>query len=200
MIKAFIEKFETTLRRSEQKEVARRERVRPHTSDQWLLPGEERQLNALASLILPSDEVGPGAADAKVTLELDKMLAASRPKQKLYAAGLASLDRWAQRERKKTFAELSAAEQLEVLQTLDSIYQGWSKEVSGAGKVQRKISALRLMRAGEYSAVEFFPRLDRDVMQIFYTSRVAWNWLGYDGPPMPQGYSDLWSARQGAAT
>ena len=200
MLKSFIEKFETTLRSSEQKEVALRERLRPHTADKWLLPEEERQLNALASLILPSDQTGPGAADAKVTQELEKMLVASRPKQKLYAAGLASLDRWARRKRKKSFAELSTEQQTDILETLDATFQGWSKEVSAGGKVQRKLTALKLMRAGEYSAVEFFPRLVRDVMQVFYTSRVAWNWLGYDGPPMPQGYSDLWSARQGAAT
>jgi hypothetical protein len=200
MLKGLVDGLEGTLRRGERQEVARRDKERSRVDQKWLILDEQRQLTVLAALVLPSDETGPGAADAKVVEGLDKMLAASPGKQEMYAAGLASLDRWARRKKKGRFVELLADEQLDILRKIDSIYEEWSREVSRAGKVQRKITALRLMRAGEYSAVEFFPRLVRDVMQVFYTSRVAWNWLGYDGPPMPQGYSDLWSARESAST
>jgi hypothetical protein len=38
--------------------------------------------------------------------------------------------------------------------------------------------------------VDFFSGFVDDVFEAFYTSPVAWNLLGYDGPPMPLGYLD----------
>jgi electron transfer flavoprotein beta subunit len=34
-----------------------------------------------------------------------------------------------------------------------------------------------------------------DVFQAFYTNEVSWVWLGYDGPPMPDGYPNLSEGR-----
>jgi hypothetical protein len=36
-----------------------------------------------------------------------------------------------------------------------------------------------------------YPVIRNDCIQIFYTSQVSWVWLGYDGPPMEKGYSNL---------
>jgi hypothetical protein len=68
-------------------------------------------------------------------------------------------------------------------------------EISDTESLTRKIMGaalmLRVAANGSLAAAQFFSRLVGDVKQAFYTSRVGWEWLGYDGPPMPQGYPDL---------
>ena len=36
-----------------------------------------------------------------------------------------------------------------------------------------------------------YPHVRSDCFQVFYTSRVSWIWLEYDGPPMEKGYLKL---------
>lgn len=40
----------------------------------------------------------------------------------------------------------------------------------------------------EEETIRLFPILVKDVKQVFYTSQISWDWPGYDGPPMPNGY------------
>jgi hypothetical protein len=41
---------------------------------------------------------------------------------------------------------------------------------------------------GFSQALKLCPQLVDDVKQAFYTSAVGWSWLGYEGPPFPNGY------------
>ncbi len=154
-------------------------------------PEESALISALASVIVPSDETGPGAREADVGHTLERLAATSRSRREFYPRGLLAFDMWAEREYKRRFKDLSYQEQLHLLRQIDEVHQELSKELSLIGKIKRKLKVLDLQRKGLFPAVELFPDLVGDVLRAFYTSRVAWDWLGYDGPPMPRGYPDL---------
>jgi hypothetical protein len=152
-----------------------------------LQEGERRWLEAFSDAIIPSDEHGPGARDAKVVEMLDRMLAASRSRQELYARAFASFDRLSQRRHGRHFADLTALERTELLREIESLRGAGASDESRVGMLSL---SLRLYRNLRTPVVRVFPILVNDVMQAFYTHPVSWQWLGYDGPPMPRGYLD----------
>ena len=169
--------------------LARRERDRPQEAGRWLTPTEHGVLAALASLIIPSDDTGPGAADADVTASLDRLLARSPARQPFYRNGLLACDEWAQREHGRSFVALTPDQQRALLRWLEPTDAALTRSASLTGKLRRK--AVDVYRKWRCPLLELFPELSRDVMGAFYTHRVCWDWLGYDGPPMPDGYPDL---------
>lgn len=158
-------------------------------------PEDSALVSALASLIVPSDETGPGAREANVGHTLERLVATSQYRREFYPRGLLAFDMWAERAYKRPFKDLSHREQLSLLRQVDGVHRELSGELSLIGKIKRKLKVLSLEQKGLFPAVELFPDLVRDVLQAFYTSQVAWDWLGYDGPPMPRGYPDLVSER-----
>lgn len=174
----------------ESRTLSRRERQRPRDGTSWFTPQERALTEALACVIVPSDDTSPGAEDAGVTDALDRLLASSPERQVLYARGLLSFDDWAQRKHGRAFAMLPLAQQVDLLREADRIHRGRSGEPGALRAVKRLYYMWRL------PAVDLFPQLVQDVLGAFYTSWVSWVWLRYDGPPMPHGYPDL-SARAG---
>lgn len=85
-----------------------------------LTAAQAATLAAMCARILPTDESGPGAAEARASLYIDRALAgwlaASREE---YAAGLSAIDEAALARGGKRFADLAAAEQDAVLTSLD---------------------------------------------------------------------------------
>jgi gluconate 2-dehydrogenase gamma chain len=77
---------------------------------------EAELLDAIVDRLIPRDEHGPGARDARVVHYIDRALggalAASRPQ---YAAGLASVDRYATSSRGKRFLDLPDTDKDSVL-------------------------------------------------------------------------------------
>ena len=169
--------------------LARRERERPYGSGGWFTPDEALVVTALASLIVPSDETGPGAKEAGVTASLDRLLAQSPSRQRLYRTGLLACDEWARRRHGRRFVELTVDHQREFLHWVDPASPMLERPSSLSHKLWRKVAGV--YRKWRCPLVELFPDLARDVMGAFYTHPVTWNWLGYDGPPMPAGYPDL---------
>jgi hypothetical protein len=157
----------------------------------WFLDDEIMLVDALADAIIPADATGPGARVAGVTAQLDAMVAASPQLQALYERGLLALDALARRTHAASFVGLTRDQQITLLERLDHI----AGAVSAAAPLTRRVRNLGLLcRAaanGSLAAAELFVRLVADVKQSFYTSHHAWQWLDYDGPPMPQGYPDL---------
>jgi hypothetical protein len=154
-------------------------------------PEESALVSALASLVIPSDETGPGAREADVGQTLERLVATSRFRHELYRRGLRAFDVWAEHEYKRKFNDLSYREQLNLLRQVDTVHQELSIKLSLIGKIKRKLKVVYRERKGLFPAVELFPDLVSDVLRAFYTSQVAWDWLDYDGPPMPRGYPDL---------
>jgi len=73
-------------------------------------------LDAIVDRLIPSDEHGPGAKEARVTHYIDRALGGALASSKAaYAAGLASLDRYARLSRGKSFLELSNTDRDSVL-------------------------------------------------------------------------------------
>jgi gluconate 2-dehydrogenase gamma chain len=85
-----------------------------------LSPAEGRTLEAIVARLIPSDASGPGALEAGavryIDLGLGGALAASRD---AYAAGLAALDRYAERARGRGFADLDSDQQDSILASLE---------------------------------------------------------------------------------
>jgi len=81
-----------------------------------LTAAEAELLEVICSRIIPSDENGPGAREARAAHYIDRALggalAASKP---AYSAGFAALDRYARSSRGKPFLELSERDMDSVL-------------------------------------------------------------------------------------
>jgi hypothetical protein len=167
--------------------LAKRRLPTPGGGGGWLQEDERRFLEALSDAIIPSDEHGPGARDAKVVETLDRMLAASRSRQELYARVFTNFDRLSQKRHRRHFADLTAFERTELLREIECLGGAAAGDESRLGLVTLSLKLYRNVRT---PVVRFFPAIVNDVMQAFYTHPVSWQWLGYDGPPMPRGYLD----------
>jgi hypothetical protein len=176
-------------------ELARRDQERPRAGGRWFTAHEYVLVGVLAALIVPSDETGPGAPEAGVADTLDGWLASSQKVRGLYASGLLAFDELAESEYGRQFTELERTEQTRLMHLVDQTYQQTKyAEGSTADKVRRKLARVYYSWpapgawGGMGAAVDLFPQLVQDTMMAFYTNQVAWEWLGYDGPPFPRGY------------
>ncbi len=173
--------------------LAKRGSTRPEGAERWLREDERRLLTAIAATLLPSDETSPGAVEAGVVEALDHKLARTQPRQGLYARGLASCDRLSQKRHRRSFIDLTAPEREDLLREIERSFGPGHASATSSGRVLRGL--LRLYANVRFPAVQLFPVLLEDVMEAFYTHPVSWQWLDYDGPPMPEGYLDLHHTR-----
>ena len=161
----------------------------PAQSLAWLTREEYRLLKTLASLIVPSDESGPGAAEAQVVARLDALIAASPERQRVYRSGLRSLQHIVDRVGHKPLSALPSPLQQAIFVALEQAYR---KRHAGGGalhhRVKRKLRSWLYARRGYTDALTLFPTLLADVLETFYCSPIAWEWLGYQGPPLSRGW------------
>src|SRR6059036_221058 len=81
-----------------------------------LTPVEAETLRAIIARIIPADENGPGALEARADRFIDRALGGALKNQRAaYSAGLAAVDARAQSSKGLGFAKLSAADQDAVL-------------------------------------------------------------------------------------
>ena len=86
-----------------------------------LTGGEARTLDAVCARLIPSDEHGPGATEARAARYIDRALGGFlKPSREAYAAGLAEIDRRAMTMRGLPFAALTAPDQDAVLQAVET--------------------------------------------------------------------------------
>ena len=79
-----------------------------------------RTLDALTQMIVPSDENGPGAAEARVIVYIDRALAAHRADSKdSYIAGLAAFDLYCEDTLKSRFVDLTVRQRRRALMGID---------------------------------------------------------------------------------
>ena len=82
---------------------------------------EADTLEAIAARLIPSDESGPGAVEARAAHYIDRALTGPlRPSREAYAAGLAAIDAYAQSSKGAAFARLSAPDQDAVLTDMEN--------------------------------------------------------------------------------
>ena len=81
---------------------------------------QRRTVEAIVARLIPTDENGPGAAEAQVARYIERALSgALRSEKGTYAAGLAGVDARAQAAHGAAFAELSAEKQDAVLAAME---------------------------------------------------------------------------------
>ena len=81
---------------------------------------EAETLRAIVSRVIPSDENGPGALEARADYYIDRALAGALKAQKpAYVAGLAAVNAYAQSSKGAAFARLPAAGQDAVLNDME---------------------------------------------------------------------------------
>jgi gluconate 2-dehydrogenase gamma chain len=77
-------------------------------------------LDAIVARLIPSDESGPGATEARAATYIDRQLAGPlRALRGTYAAGLAALDDYARAKKGAIFAKLPSAEQDAILSDME---------------------------------------------------------------------------------
>jgi gluconate 2-dehydrogenase gamma chain len=82
---------------------------------------EAEALDAIVARIIPTDENGPGATEARAAHYIDRALAGPlRAMRSNYAAGLAAIDDYAQSSKGALFAKLSPADQDGVLREMEA--------------------------------------------------------------------------------
>src|SRR5208283_2680528 len=99
------------------KELARRDGERGCHNLRWFTPEEAVVAEALARVIVPSDEETPGIDEVDVfgppaIVALDGLVATSPHRQYLYSRGLLSFDVWALKKHGCKFAEMSKEDQI----------------------------------------------------------------------------------------
>ncbi len=178
------------------KELARRDSERGGNNLRWFTPDEVGVVEALARIIVPSDEETPGIDEVCVlgppAIEvLDNLVAKSSHRQHLYSRGLLSFDLWAVKRNKSKFAEMRREDQIMLLSAAQQVYDNMTGEATRVRRVWHKLRVITQARGGPFFAAQLYPQIRNDCLQVFYTSRVSWVWLEYDGPPMDKGYPSL---------
>jgi gluconate 2-dehydrogenase gamma chain len=81
---------------------------------------ESATLAAVCARLIPTDEAGPGAAEARAAVYIERSLAGwLAPLREAYSAGLAAIDEAARSRGSKRFVELPETDQDAVLASLD---------------------------------------------------------------------------------
>lgn len=147
----------------------------------FFTPYQAALAEEVSALIIPSDD-SPGAREAGVVFELDRMAADSKKDQEVYTAGIAWLDYMAEKIADKgSFLDLSHAEKIRILTIADSGNLPFSEKLMFFIRYRCTRTTRR-----------FFAMMRRRTMEIFYTSEAGWRMLGYKGPPQWAGYRDYY--------
>ncbi len=81
---------------------------------------EGRTVDALTRMIMPSDDNGPGAAEARVVVYIDRALGAHRSEyREAYESGLAAFDQYCLNAHEARFLDLDARTQRRALMGMD---------------------------------------------------------------------------------
>jgi len=92
----------------------------PREALETLTAAESDTLEAIVARLIPSDENGPGAAEARAAHYIDRALAGPLASaRKAYGAGLAALNTYAQTTKGEPFARLQAKDQDAVLSEME---------------------------------------------------------------------------------
>ncbi len=145
----------------------------------------------LAAIIIPSDE-DPGANEAVVVDDLDRLIADSKEKQAIYKKGLKWLDKISREQYGNGFLALELNEQISLLRRIDEAETMRNRSVTGfMDRVDRKADEIwdDFFGIGENSY--FFRIIHKDVLVAYFSNPISWNVVGYYGPPQPVGYLDF---------
>lgn len=142
--------------------------ARPLEAVETLTAAEMDVLEAIVARLIPTDENGPGAAEARAAHYIDRALAGPlRSSREAYAVGLAALDAHATSSKGASFNELSAKDQDEILGAMEkNIPQGF---------VPDAVTFFNLVRAHTIQGICCDPYYGGNA------DFVGWDLVGYPG-------------------
>ncbi len=158
---------------------------------------EYATLVALAEIIVPGDDLGPGATDVRAADTIEQWLMRDARMLARYRAGLRWLDEAsAQAYGPGTyFRYLTPDQQRALLEDAERALQDLRKPVTHVwDRVWRYWDKLVVTYFGLGAGVPFVHLVRDDVLEAVYTHPQTWIALGYDGPPQPLGY---WNGARG---
>jgi gluconate 2-dehydrogenase gamma chain len=139
-----------------------------------LTAAEADTLEAIVARLIPSDENGPGATEARAAHYIDRALTgALRSSREAYADGLAAIDAYAQSKKGAAFAHLSAPDQ-------DAILTDMEKNVA-TGFMPNAATFFNLVRAHTIQGTFCDPYYGGNA------NFVGWDLIGFPGLRMAVG-------------
>ena len=129
----------------------------------FFTPAEFAMVDELSDMIIPTDEVSPGARAARVAGEIDRRLADSldTKQQQQWRDGLRAVNDLAREMTGKTFMQGSAEQRLEVLTRM-------------ASSVDESPGSRRGRRADPKSAIgSFYRQIKSATARAYYTSKIG---------------------------
>jgi gluconate 2-dehydrogenase gamma chain len=139
-----------------------------------LTAAEADILEAICARLIPSDENGPGAAQARAAHYIDRALTGPlRTSRDAYAAGLAAIEAYAQQTKGAPFIELSPRDQ-------DSVMTDVENNVA-TGFMPNAASFFNLVRTHTIQGTFCDPYYGGNA------NFVGWDLIGYPGPRMTAG-------------
>jgi Gluconate 2-dehydrogenase subunit 3 len=140
-------------------------------------PDQATVIEEVTSLIIPGDD-SPGAREAGVVLEIDKIVAENQKLKNGYTKGIESLHQMAkQLGGKDSFLDLSKDEMMEILN------MAYASKTLPRGGISNQYGSM-------LPGMLLINNLIRQTIQIFYTSEAGWKVVGYQGPPQWKGNPD----------
>ncbi len=140
----------------------------PQEPFETLTATETETLEAIVARLIPSDENGPGAAEARAAHYIDRALAgALAASRDAYSVGLEAVNRYAEVSRGARFSELTAADQNAVLSEMESN--------EATGFTPDSATFFSLLRAHTIQGTFCDPYYGGNV------SFVGWDLIGYPG-------------------
>ena len=142
-------------------------------------PHQAVLVDEISSHIIPSDK-DPGAREAGVVYEIDRIVAASQKYQGIYTRGLAVMDSMAAEIfSKEGFMSLKGDEKTIFLKAAET------GNVSGLGGKNIHIDSQSMG-----TAILFFALIKEQTFGAFYSGIMGWKIVGYHGPPQWKGNRD----------
>jgi gluconate 2-dehydrogenase gamma chain len=139
-----------------------------------LTAAEADTLEAIVARLIPSDENGPGATEARAAHYIDRALTGPlRSSREAYAAGLAAIDAYAQSKNGAAFARISASDQ-------DVVLTDMEKNVA-TGFVPNAATFFNLVRAHTIQGTFCDPYYGGNA------NFVGWDLIGFPGLRMAVG-------------
>jgi gluconate 2-dehydrogenase gamma chain len=139
-----------------------------------LTAAEADTLEAIVARLIPTDENGPGATEARAAHYIDRALTGPlHPSRDAYAAGLAAVDAYAQSKKGAAFARLTVADQ-------DAVLTDMEKNVA-TGFVPNAAAFFNLVRAHTIQGMFCDPYYGGNA------NFVGWDLIGFPGLRMAVG-------------
>ncbi len=149
----------------------------------------------LVDIIFPNDGNGPSTKEIDLVHALSVFVNGSPQRFLAYREGLARVEILSQTLYASRFGELPLESRHRLLAYLDEVKTNIDQPASTLkDKIVRKLRYVYYTWRGVLQTADFWITLRNDSIAVYYSHELTWKWLGYNGPPFPDGYAAELSA------